>query len=157
MPIQRSEALQPLSRQHHNGLLFCLLLGKGIRKQADVMVMQDFIMDFWYKDLQHHFELEEQYLYPLQQGYADLQTALEKMMADHYQLKSIIHQVSLTPSFPLVAELSTVLNDHIRFEERELFPLLEATISATDQAKVGHVLQHEPDANCMHYTVRFWE
>jgi hypothetical protein len=45
--------------------LFCLLIQKGLKINADAEVMKEFIQDFWYKDLQHHFELEERFLEPL--------------------------------------------------------------------------------------------
>ena len=63
--MQRNKNLQPLSRQHHNGLLMVLLLSKGVRKQANIQVMADFILDAWQKELQQHFKMEEEFLFRL--------------------------------------------------------------------------------------------
>lgn len=157
MPVKRSEELQPLSRQHHNGLLFCLLLKKGINKQADLTVMQDFIQSFWYKDLHHHFELEEKYLAPLQKHYHRLQSSLERMINEHYELKNIINETLLNISYEAVQELHDKLEAHIRFEERELFPLIEDVVSEKERSVIGTILSHEKDDNCMNYPVKFWE
>ncbi len=157
MPIKRTEELQPLSRQHHNGLLFCLLLHKGVAKLAEPEVMRDFVQHFWYKDLQHHFDMEERYLIPLKDKYHQLENPLERMIQEHYELKSIINEISLNPTHQTIDELRKKLDDHIRFEERVLFPLIEETISLPEREKIGKVLQNEKDANCMNYSVKFWE
>jgi hemerythrin-like domain-containing protein len=157
MPVKRSEELQPLSRQHHNGLLFCLLLKKGINKKADIEVMQEFIQSFWYKDLHHHFELEEKYLVPLQKHYHRLESPLERMMSEHYDLKNIVNEISLNVTYESVQQLQDKLEAHIRFEERELFPLIEAIISENERSTIGSLLSQEKDDNCMSYPIKFWE
>ena len=157
MPLKRSDELQPLSRQHHNGLLFCLLLQKGIKKQADLEVMRDVIQDFWYKDLQHHFELEELYLDPFKKRYHQLETLLDRMLKEHYDLKNIINEISLNPTYNSIDELRQKLDGHVRFEERELFPLIEETISTEERQMIGKILEKERDDNCMNYSTKFWE
>ncbi len=157
MPIKRSEELQPLSRQHHNGLLFCLLLQKGVKKQADLEVMKEFIQYFWYKDLHHHFDLEEIYLTPLNSQYIDLKDGLDRMMKDHYEIKNIINENSINISYKSIEELRTHLNAHIRFEEKELFPLIEQVITEQQRRSIGSILAHEKDDNCMNYPIKFWE
>lgn len=157
MPIKRSEELQPLSRQHHNGLLFCLLLQKGIKKQADLEVMKEFIQSFWYKDLHHHFDLEEIYLTPLSNHYAGLKDGLDRMMKEHYEIKNIINENSINISYRSIDELRAQLNVHIRFEEKELFPLIEQTITEQQRHSIGSILAHEKDDNCMNYPIKFWE
>jgi hemerythrin-like domain-containing protein len=157
VPIKRSEQLQPLSRQHHNGLLFCLLLKKGIAKEADLEVIKEFIQSFWYKDLDHHFKLEEIYLAPLQDQYHRLQVPVQRMMNEHYELKNIINENSIAISYNSIEELRNKLEAHIRFEERELFPLIESIISEQQRLSIGAILSHEKDDNCMNYPIKFWE
>jgi hemerythrin-like domain-containing protein len=157
MPLKRSEELQPLSRQHHNGLLFCLLLQKGLKKAADPDVMKEFIQNFWYKDLQHHFELEERFLDPLKNKYPGLKEQLNRMVQEHYDLKNIINEIALSPSYKSINELTGRLDAHVRFEERMLFPLIEQTITEEERQGIGRVLEIERDHNCMNYHTRFWE
>lgn len=86
---KRSIELQPLSRQHHNGLFFCLLLEKGFKKNADRLLMKDFCMFFWETDLQHHFELEEKHLQPLMMKHSELIEGITRMMLEHAQIKEL--------------------------------------------------------------------
>ncbi|MCE3283042.1 MAG: hemerythrin protein [Chitinophagaceae bacterium] len=157
MPVTRTQELQPLSRQHHNGLLFCLLLKKGLKLGADSDVMREFIQWFWFKDLSHHFELEENYLIPLKRGYPDLAEDIDRMVDEHHELRNIINEISLNATSDAIDELQKSLEMHIRFEERILFPLIEKTISIEQRAGIGRLLADERDGNCMNYPVRFWE
>jgi iron-sulfur cluster repair protein YtfE (RIC family) len=157
MALKRSKELQPLSRQHHNGLLFCLLLQKGIKKQTDLEVMQEFIQSFWYKDLQHHFELEENYLSPLKKQFYQLEEGLNRMVSEHYTIKNIINEISINITYASVDELRSNLEKHIRFEERELFALIEEAITQQQKIAIGSLLSQEKEANCMNYPVKFWE
>lgn len=157
MAVKRTEQLQPLSRQHHNGLLFCLLLQKGIKRKAPLDQMQEFIQWFWFKDLEHHFELEEVHLMPLQKQYEVLNEPLERMLKEHYNLKDIINENSVNITYEGVQQLRDKLEQHIRFEERELFPLIEETISEGQRQTIGAALASEKDDNCMNYPVKFWE
>lgn len=157
MPIRRSIELTPLSRQHHNGLLCCLLLHKGLLKQADLDVMQEFIQQFWYKDLQHHFGLEEECLSPFVNHFEVLNGPIRRMLDEHHDIRSLINSIALDASYQGIQELSDRLEQHIRFEERELFPLVEQTITTEQMTAIGKILAHEADDNCMNYPVKFWE
>src|SRR6188508_1694165 len=63
--MKRVEALLPLSHQHHNSLMACLLLKKGIVKKAADTTLNDFISKFFRDDIEPHFEAEEKHLFPL--------------------------------------------------------------------------------------------
>jgi hemerythrin-like domain-containing protein len=86
-----------------------------------------------------------------------LQSPLERMLKEHYDLKNIINENSLNITYATVKELRDVLEAHIRFEERELFPLIEETITPQQRIAIGSALSHERDDNCMNYPVKFWE
>ena len=64
-PIKRHEALQNLSREHHEILTFGLRLKKGIQKEANLKIMNAYIDWFWESYLESHFQLEENQLFPL--------------------------------------------------------------------------------------------
>src|SRR6478672_7406808 len=63
--MKRVEALQSLSHQHHNSLMACLLLKKGIAKKAGEFTLNDFLSKFFREDIEPHFEAEEKHLFPL--------------------------------------------------------------------------------------------
>jgi hypothetical protein len=51
-PIKRSAALSPLSREHHEGLLFAWKIRQGLQKNIDPERISKFTKWFWDTDLQ---------------------------------------------------------------------------------------------------------
>ena len=156
-PIRRSEALQPLSRQHHNGLMFCLLLGKGVARKAPWEIMKDFCMYFLQEDLSGHFLKEEVHLTALPLFYPVLAAGIDKMKADHLQIKALFEVIQQQPAYELFEQLSAIVEKHIRFEERELFNLIDSTLSQDGLQQLFTVFKDETDDNCMNYPVKFWQ
>ena len=158
MPIKRSIALQPLSRQHHNGLLFCLLLGKGVKRNASLFDMQQFIQQFREQDLDSHFAAEEKLLLPLAEQYPGLQPLLKQMYAEHILLVDLMETIDRRPDYESILQLSRLLEKHIRFEEKVLFTSIENVIEAEKLLQIQEALHHEAHtSNCMTYPVKFWE
>jgi len=155
-PIKRAVELQPLSRQHHNGLFFCLLLDKGVKKQADKIILRDFCMYFWAEDLKHHFELEEKHLSDFV-SYAALKDEIEKMLSEHLFIRKFFEQTDILNEYSISDKLQNILEKHIRFEERELFPLIQSTISSLELHELAHAFENEINNNCSVYPVKFWE
>jgi iron-sulfur cluster repair protein YtfE (RIC family) len=79
------------------------------------------------------------------------------MLQEHYFIKNIINEGSLSPSYKSIDELREKLDAHVRFEERNLFPLIEKTITPEERQSIGKVLENEKDHNCMSYRQKFWE
>lgn len=155
--LKRSEALQPLSRQHHNGLLFCLLLDKGIKKQASLDVLKDFSVLFFTNDLNDHFIAEEAYLHTLPFSYPVLSEGIGRMMDEHIALRKLCVSIQANPSYELFSQLHVLLEQHIRFEERVLFNLIDTTVTAETFEQISIVLKDLKDDNCMSYPIKFWE
>ncbi len=155
-PIKRSKELQPLSRQHHNGLFFCLLLEKAVKKQADKILMRDFCQYFWEKDLQHHFELEENNLTHFS-SYSSLREGIDRMMEEHTFIRKFFTSPGILNEYSIFDQLQQLLDKHIRFEERELFPLIQTVISEDEMQMLGHAFEKETNNNCSEYPIKFWE
>ena len=58
-PIKRHISLQPLSRQHHDGLLLRWKLKKGLQKEIKLERLKAYVDWFWSSHLKSHFEFEE--------------------------------------------------------------------------------------------------
>lgn len=158
MPIKRNIALQPLSRQHHNGLLFCLLLGKGVKKKAAIEHLQHFIARFRENELEVHFAKEERWLLPLASQHAELAPLLSQMYAEHILLCKLLDDIERAPNYNDLSSLHTLLEKHIRFEERVLFIAMEKLLSASELATIQQALHKQVHAsNCMNYPIKFWE
>lgn len=127
--MQRSPILQPLSREHHHALKLAKLCERaavsGDTEQigrACAAALQTFA-----DELERHFAFEERELLPgLQTGAA--QALAQRTLAEHAQLRSLrIGLVSCDVA--ALAEFARLLYAHVRFEERELFPFIEAKLT----------------------------
>jgi hemerythrin-like domain-containing protein len=156
--MKRHEKLQPLSRQHHNGLLAALLLKKGIAKAAKADVMAAFIIDFWNKDLKQHFEREEQILIPALKNTSFDKNLNNQLLQEHALIRSYIDSLkNNTDDISTIDAFTQLLEKHIRFEERIYFREAEKVLSEEQLQKIGEQLKDEEEKNCMNYPIRFWE
>lgn len=155
-PIKRTIELQPLSRQHHNGLLFCFFIEKGIKKHADKILMKDFCMYFWENDLQHHFEIEEINLAKFS-SYDLLREGISRMLDEHLYIRKFFQNPEVLVEYSIFDQLQLLIDKHIRFEERELFPLIQSTISSDEMQELGVAFENELNNNCAQYPIKFWE
>lgn len=161
MALHRDQALQPLSRQHHQGLMVSLLLSKGLKKQSATKPMRDFILQFWQDDLLKHFEAEEQALAPIANAYATLEPLISRMLLEHQQILLIINRINneaRAEQLDTIKEFADKLEQHIRFEERELFEQIQQTLSAADLEKLQEAFHSLVEKDfCDRYPNKFWE
>lgn len=131
--MKRAHQLQPLSRQHHLGLN----LSHHAKHCSD---KRHHIDKHWQKltsyiqDMSTHFQIEDHLiataLKPYQNTNPDVATALETLNKQHLLLlKLICTSQNQTITAAHVKALGTLLYDHIRFEERILFPLAETYLT----------------------------
>ena len=161
MALHRDQALQPLSRQHHQGLMVSLLLSKGLKKQLATKPMRDFILQFWQDDLLKHFETEEQELVPISKAYVTLEPFIMRMLLEHQQIQLIINRINneaRAEQLETIKEFADKLEQHIRFEERELFEQIQQTLSAADLEKLYQAFYTMVEKDfCDRYPNKFWE
>lgn len=156
--MKRHLQLQPLSRQHHNGLLAVLLLKKGIKKAAAPKEMAAFILDFWYKDLEDHFKAEEDHLLPAVAITNFDQQLIDTLKEEHELLRSYIYMLQDDPiNVEVIEQFHTLLEQHIRFEEKQFFPETEKLLTEIQLQQLGKHLHEGDTQNCVNYPVKFWE
>lgn len=61
-PIKRCKQLIPLSREHHDGLLFVWKLRQGLKNNTTVGVLRNFCNWYWTQHIKPHFHQEEKIL-----------------------------------------------------------------------------------------------
>lgn len=133
-PIKRSKELAPLSREHHVGLLFCWKIKQGLRNGTDYSLIANYIQWFWEADLQEHFRKEEQILaVQLPVG----NEMVKQMMDEHEQLEALVRICAMVSDEDIFLQLANGLHDHIRFEERLLFPFVEQVIPKATLESIG--------------------
>ncbi|WP_121357378.1 hemerythrin domain-containing protein [Flavisolibacter nicotianae] len=124
-PIKRSKELVPLSKDHHEGLLFAWKIKQGLRKGTDHRLIADFIRWFWKAELQEHFRKEEEVLAPhLQENDA----LVAQMIDEHQELEALVRLCEMVADEDIFLQLANGLDKHIRFEERTFFPHAEKLI-----------------------------
>ncbi|MEI6087398.1 MAG: hemerythrin domain-containing protein [Bacteroidota bacterium] len=161
MAILRHATLQPLSRQHHQGLLASLLLEKGLKKNASLKEMRDFIIQFWEEELRLHFEKEDVLFLPLAYKYPQLLDGLTQLKNEHQEIRMIIQKLNneaRSEQFETIASFANLLEKHIRFEERQLFNSIQETLPEDELIDFTVELQSISEKDfCTKYPVKFWE
>jgi len=154
-PIKRDQNIQPLSREHHFGLLLCWKIRTGIKYGIATERIIRYLNYFWTGHLNQHFKAEEELLFrkvndPL----------CDRALQEHVQLKEMISSLVVHTSpdkYALLDKFAVILAEHIRFEERVLFPYLEKAMTAAQLAEVGSRLSelHEEEFED-NYPDEFW-
>ena len=123
--MKRSPELAPLSRDHHVALEHALRLQRV--SAEDVTRVVAAFLAFLLGPGRSHFAREEQLLAP--EVPTDRAELGLRMLSDHEEILRRAEGVGHEPDVGQAHELGDLLSRHVRFEERELFPLLEARLS----------------------------
>lgn len=140
--MKRAEALRPLSRDH----LIALQAAKALREAEDADRARAGFLDFWRHHGSHHFRVEEEVLLPWWARYADVdRVGVSRMLEEHLEIRrQALRLQEGGGSLDELQDLGRLLHDHVRFEERELFPAIEDSLSAEQLAElVPAVLEAE--------------
>lgn len=128
----RHPAIARLSQDHHQALMEAIKLKRATDETADE-VAAAFVA--WFDDdCQNHFEVEEQVLLPCYLNYVGLEYATEpvivQVLREHVELRALVETLrSGNAETPLVRETGSRLDDHVRLEERKLFPKIQTTLT----------------------------
>ncbi len=120
--------LQPLSREHHTALTLAKACQRAAQSGDETQLnlsCQQAIRAFE-NDLEPHFQIEEVSLLPLLQG-KESQFLAERTLADHQLLRELTTALRQSDAVAL-EKFGKFLAAHVRFEERELFPILEGLL-----------------------------
>lgn len=128
-PINRHEALVPLSRDHFTGLAHAsrLIKAAGKDRAARHLALSGFI-DAWNAEIADHFDDEER----LFLGHIDADDK-QRLLEEHARIRALAIEArelkhSVDPSPERIRHIGQTLNDHIRWEERELFGRIEGRL-----------------------------
>lgn len=130
--MRRHRALIPLSHDHHEALVAARRLSRGANGPAPAAAAKAFLASFA-SFVVPHFREEEESLFPLvaesvEAGDLVVQALLEhqRLHAAAAQLRELATQDNAERDLVgLMSRLATLLESHVRFEERRLFPLIE--------------------------------
>lgn len=130
--MKRSAILQPLSREHHTALSLAKSCERAALSDDSAKVAQacQRAMLAFSAELEPHFQIEEQSLLPLLKG-PKTQNLVQRTLADHERLRALLPGLQQTDAAAL-GSFGKSLNAHVRFEERELFAVLESLLEARE-------------------------
>ena len=149
-PIQRSEYLKPLSREHHQGLLLCWKIKTGFSKGVALNRIKSYSDWFYKTHLIPHFETEEKYVFPVLGNDNKL---IKQAIEEHRQLSKLFEDKSDTEAS--LKQIQTELEKHIRFEERTLFDQIQNT--ATQEQLTEFKLIHTEEKFIDNCSDEFWK
>ena len=141
-PIKRNENIVKLSREHHTTLLFCWKIRNGLKQGAETGRIIKYVHYFRDTHMLPHFKQEEEILFaPVKDN------MVQKAIEDH---KDILQQVDLlekdgTNIESKLMNLADTVDNHVRYEERELFPHLEKILSNDQLAEIGQLMKEDED------------
>jgi hemerythrin-like domain-containing protein len=152
-PIKRSEQLQPLSREHHDGLLFVWKLKQGLENRASLEKLKEFTGWYWRHHIKPHFFQEEKILIPFMPAGHPMAVQLKK---EHDYIRELILNIDREPDRHDLIRLSNLIESHIRFEERELFQFLEEHLSKNQLEEIFVKLEQHPVSCKEDWKDEFW-
>jgi hemerythrin-like domain-containing protein len=131
--VKRAAELRSLSEDHHHGLVNARRLRQAAseKKGAPEKAARAFL-EFWQKDTSIHFRQEEEVLLPVLARYGGEldQESVVLMLTQHARIRGLIMDLSdemtrkgVRPE--TLQSIGEALKEHIRLEEREVFPLVE--------------------------------
>jgi hypothetical protein len=137
--MKRAEALRPLSREHLNALL----AAKRMREADDVAEAAEVFLAFWREDGQRHFRVEEEVLLPGWAARAEVDRAgVSRMLDEHLAIRrDALRLADGELSLQEARELGRLLHDHVRFEERQLFPRVEEALDAAGLDRLAAAIE----------------
>ena len=146
MAAKRSRELRPLSSEHHQALLVAFQLKKALAGQAetagaprDLDGLAALARRFEESVFLVHVTAEEELL-----GRHLAPADARRLKEEHRELRHLLGEARATRQVarraPLLA-FAELLERHVRWEERELFPRCEQEIAPGDLAAVGHELE----------------
>ncbi|MGO9788560.1 MAG: hemerythrin domain-containing protein [Solirubrobacteraceae bacterium] len=139
--MKRHPALVPLSRDHHHVLVIAQQLRRATRENTAEATRA--FLDHWETEEKQHFRLEEEVLLPAYAAHGDPgHPAVTRMLQDHILIRRDADRVASEPSLELLRDLGKRLADHVKLEEREVFPLIETTIPEPELEALCNRLHH---------------
>ena len=151
-PIKRSKELAPLSREHHDGLLFVWKIKQGLANGTTIETLCNYTRWFWSNHLKPHFNDEENVLVKFLP--AD-NTLVKQMLKEHSEIRDLVISLDKEPDAGSLQLLANLINDHIRFEERQLFAYAEENLTPGQLHEIYNELPH--DASCdTEWKDEFW-
>jgi len=147
--MKRHKSLNILSHDHQHSLALSLKLKYNKKPlssslKEEVRILRNELIDMFENKLNKHFKQEETFLVPL----FPQNDMIARMLDEHKKLEEFFSKIYTKTekwSFRQFREklnlFGEMLEQHIRFEERELFPMIEQSLTEEQLITLGENLQ----------------
>lgn len=129
-------ALHPLSQDHHE----ILALAQRLKHAVDADLATAAFLSFWSAHGHAHIRIEEEVLLPgwvKEDESADDQMVV-RVLSEHLLIRGAVRSLERgETSIDRIHDLGTLLESHVRFEDRTLFPRIEERLSLEALAELG--------------------
>jgi hemerythrin-like domain-containing protein len=141
---RRHEALIPLTHDHHHTLAQARRLHDASKLEDETErrnIANDFVNFYLGRALRHFHEEEELFFAPLVDN-PDAGDLVVRAVSEHLRLHALVWKVKRQLSEgssdqEVLDQISQLLIRHVRFEEGELFPLIERLIPKDELAELA--------------------
>lgn len=134
-PLKRDPSLVRLSHDHHQGLLRAFFIRQALRTSSGLDHQAAVTRDFFRDDLAPHFRAEEEVLFPLMVPLlGDDAGLVDELLAEHRELAALTEALDGSPE--KLTAYATLLDRHIRSEERRLFELYQERVPEADRPAI---------------------
>lgn len=134
--MKRSAELRGLSDDHHRALVLAKR-AKQATAQKDNNGLKELWAEVrreWDAGLAQHFAIEEAHLLPPVRA-AGGDDLAARIVRDHTAIQNYVLEGPFDEA--RLRQFAEVLSDHVRFEERELFPYAEAKLEQADLERIA--------------------
>ena len=154
--MKRDKNLVNLSSEHHDGLVIALRIKKALERPNNYQAIVNYVLHLW-DSLKNHFNQEEENF--LQSENIDKENELiKRMLNEHERFEELVNRLSSGNDTvkEALTEFAELLNDHIRFEERELFPYVEQSLTKDELEQIGINLEKTHQDLDKNWGPKFW-
>lgn len=144
--MRRHDSLIPLTHDHHHVLALARRMSAAAGENGDVRndLGREFL-DFFAAETLEHFRVEEEAVFPLGVNDPEVDPILTRAMMDHLRVHRLVAETRAAVEDgevpgPLLATIAETLQEHVRLEEKTLFPLIEERLSDESEAALAGVV-----------------
>lgn len=120
-----------------------LVTAKKLREATDLDEAARTFLDFWRGDGIRHFRTEEEVLLPTWAVHGEVdRDGVARMLGDHLAIRREALRLEAGDTTLEEAQaLGQLLHDHVRFEERQLFPKVEDALDAASLSSLAVAIE----------------
>lgn len=151
--ITTTPLLKPLSAEHKDGLLFVSRIRVGLSKHVPLPKLREYTLWYWSNHIRPHFFQEEKILMPWMPAGHSL---INRVKDEHHYIRELILAIDEEVETRTLALLCDLIEDHIHFEEEEVFPYLDEKLDKDLIVKIDEMINKHP-LQLEEWKDKFWE